>query len=92
MLWISVCEVVSISMIGGIVGGCLMSITSRNGHKYNMSMIESYWDTDVKHLKSMIEVLENKISTISVDKHVIKVEGHRAGKSYKNQRHSNQRG
>lgn len=92
MLWISVCEVACVAMLGGVFGGCLMSLAHRQSNKFNMSMMEQYWKSDIEYLKAHIEALREKLSTISVNKPVSNGNNHNNNKGYKHQRHFNQRG
>jgi hypothetical protein len=92
MLWIGVCEAVCVAAIGGLFGGFVMALGHRANEKFNMKMMEDYWNADIKRLESRLEVLDQKLSTISVNKAVVNVPGHRQGKSYNHQRPFNQRG
>lgn len=85
MLWIGICEMSCVAMIGGMVGGCLMAYAQRQSNKFNMEAMESYWNADIKRL-------ESKISTISVSKPVSNQQKHINNKGYKHQRHFDQRG
>ncbi len=85
MLWIGICEVTSVAMIGGMIGGCLMAFAQRQSNKFNMEAMETYWNADIKRL-------ESKISTISVSKPVSNSQKPNNNKGYKHQRHFDQRG
>jgi hypothetical protein len=99
MLWIGVYEAVSVAVVGGFIGGCLMAISQRATHQYNIKFMEDHWRDDVYQLQGgvrlahhKIEELEKKISTLSVDKPVSNGKTFSNNKGYKNQRHFNQRG
>lgn len=92
MLGIENCAIMYCGMFGGFIGGALTAFAYRRTQKFNMSIMEDYWRSDISHLKSHIEVLESKLSTISVAKPVINVTGHRQGKSYNHKRQFNQKG
>lgn len=92
MLWIGVCEVVSVAMISGLIGGCLMALSQRTMNRFNMKMMEDYWNSDIKRLESRLEVLDQKLSTISVAKPVNNHVNKYKNNGYKHQRHFNQRG
>lgn len=90
MLWIGVCEAVSVACIGGLIGGFIMGFANRQANKYNMTTMEQYWNADISHLKSHIEVLESKLSTISADKPVSNTKNHSNNKGYNHKRRFNQ--
>ena len=92
MLWISLCEVVCVALLGGVFGGCLMALAQRQSNKFNMTMLEQYWKSDIEYLKALIEAQAKKILTLSVDKPVNKHVNKYRNNGYKNQRHFNQRG
>jgi hypothetical protein len=92
MLWIGICEAVCVAGIGGLFGGFVMALGHRANEKFNMKMMEDYWNADIKRLESRLEVLDQKISTVSVAKPVNNHENKYRNKGYSHQRHFNQRG
>lgn len=55
MLWIEPCFVMCLAALGGLVGGCLMSIAHRQSNKFNIERLEEYWNNDLKSLKDSLE-------------------------------------
>ncbi len=47
----------------------------RQNHLFSMRMMEHHWNSDIKALRCRMEVLDQKISTISVGNLVVKVHG-----------------
>lgn len=92
MLWIGICEAVCVASIGGVFGGGLMALVHKGHEKFNMRLMEDYWNADIKRLESSLEVLRQKISTLSVDKPVNNHVNKYKNNGYKHQRHFNQRG
>ena len=92
MLWIGVCEAVCVASIGGLFGGGLMAIVQKSQEKFNIKLMEEYWSSDIKRLESRLEVLDQKISTVSVAKPVNNHVNKHNNKGYNHQRHFNQRG
>lgn len=92
MLWIGICEVACVALLGGCFGGILMALAHKQSNKFNMSKMEQYWKSDIEYLKAHIEALNNKISTISVAKPVSNPGKHNKNKGYNHTRHFNQRG
>lgn len=92
MLWISMCEVICVAMLGGCFGGALMSLAHRQSNKFNMTMMEQYWKSDIEYLKARIDALQSKLSTISVSKPVNNHVNKYKNNGYKSQRHFNQKG
>ncbi len=92
MLWIGICEAVSVACIGGVVGGCLMAFAQRQSNKFNMEAMETYWNSDIQRLQSIIEIHSQKLSTLSVAKPVSNPIKHNKNKGYNHTRHFNQRG
>ena len=92
MLWIEPCTVLCIASLGGLVGGCLIAITQKYANKFNMEMMEEYWISDIRRLESMFFALEEKISTISVEKPVRRHVNKYYNKGYRRPRHFSQRG
>jgi hypothetical protein len=96
MLWIGICEVLSISILGGIFGACLMALAHRQTNKFNMKLIEEYWRNDIARLDITLSGVDMRIasilSTISEHKPVSNGKTSSNNKGYKNQRHFNQRG
>ncbi len=92
MLWISMCEVICVAMLGGCFGGALMSLAHRQSNKFNMTMMEQYWKSDIDYLKAHIEALQSKLSTISVSKPVSNQQKYSKNNGYKSQRQFNQKG
>jgi hypothetical protein len=90
MLWIGICEASSIAMIGGMIGGCLMSYAHRQSNKFNMQSMETYWNADIKRLEALIARNAYKISTISVSKPVSNPSKPNKNNGYKHQRHFDQ--
>lgn len=89
MLWIGVCEAVCVASIGGLLGGGLMAIVQKSQEKFNMKLMEEYWNADIKRIESRLEVLNQKISTISVVKPVDNQAHYKHDKGYKSKRHFN---
>lgn len=58
---------------GGMFGAAFAILASRSHHKFNLSLLESYWNADIKDLRSQIEELEEKLSTETVDNYVYKL-------------------
>lgn len=92
MLWIGICEISSVAMIGGMIGGCLMAYAQRQSNKFNMEAMETYWNADIKRLESHIFSIGHKVSTNSVAKPVNNGHKHSKNNGYKHQRHFDQRG
>lgn len=92
MLWIGICEALSVAAIGGLVGGFVMALAHRANEKFNMKMMEDYWNADIKRLESELEVFRQKLSTLSVNKPVNNTHNASKNNGYKHQRHFNQRG
>ena len=92
MLWISLCEVVCVALLGGVFGGGLMALAHRQSNKFNMTMMEKYWKSDIEYLKELIEAQGKKISTISVAKPVSNHVNKYKNKGDNHERHFNQRG
>jgi hypothetical protein len=92
MLWMGICEAVCVAAIGGLFGGFVMALGHRASEKFNMKMMEDYWNSDIKRLESRLEVLDHKISTVSVAKPVNNHVNKYKNNGYKHQRHFNQRG
>lgn len=99
MLWIGVCEAVSVAVIGGIVGACVMAFAQNANNKWSISKLEEYWQEDIYNLKGSatlahhkIEELSAKISTLSVSKPVNNSYKHGNNKGYNPKRHFDQRG
>ena len=92
MLWIGVCEAVSVACIGGIIGGLLMTIAMRETNKFNMKMMEKQWESDYIYFRNRLEKVEHQISTLSLNKPVSNSKNHSHNKGYKPKRHFDQRG
>jgi hypothetical protein len=99
MLWIGVCEAVSIALLGGVVGGCLMAIIQRATHKFNIKFMEEHWREEAYQLQGGLRLalheigeLSKKISTLSVDKPVSNSKTFSNNKGYKNRQRFDQRG
>jgi hypothetical protein len=99
MLWIGVCEAVSIALIGGVVGGCLMAISHRVTHRFNIKFMEDHWQEDIYQLQGGLRLalhdigeLNKKISTLSVDKPVSNSKTFSNNKGYKNRPRFDHRG
>lgn len=99
MLWIGICEAVSVAVVGGVVGGCLMAIANKANNKWNVERLEKYWREENWQLRSGLELashkineLTEKLSTISVNKPVSNGKNHSHNKGYKPKRHFDQRG
>ena len=90
MLWMGVCEAASIALVGGSIGGCLIAMALKETNKFNLRAMECYWQADISYLKSHIEVLESKLSTISVAKPVNNGQKHSQNKGYNHKRRFNQ--
>lgn len=73
-VWIMCC-----SLLGGVIGACMMAMAQNLERKWNLRMIEEYWNGDLTNLRARIATLEKKISTISVSKPV-----YNAQKAWKN--------
>lgn len=99
MLWIGICEAVSVAAIGGLIGGCITSISNKANNKWNMTRTEQYLNEEIYQLQGGVRLannklgeLEGKISTLSVDKAVSNHVNKYKNNGYKHQRHFNQRG
>lgn len=92
MLWISLCEVVCVAILGGVFGGGLMALAQNQSNKFNMKMLEQYWKSDIEYLKALINAQSEKILTLSVDKPVNKHVNKYRNNGYKHTRSFNQRG
>lgn len=92
MLWIGICEISSVAMIGGMIGGCLMAYAQRQSNKFNMDMMEKQWASDYTYFRHRLEKVEHQISTNSVAKPVNNGHKHNKNNGYKHQRHFDQRG
>jgi hypothetical protein len=90
MLWIGVCEVVCVALLGGCFGGALMALAHKQSNKFNMSMMEQYWKSDIEYLKAHIDALNSKLSTFSVAKPVNNGQKHSNNKGYNHKRRFNQ--
>ena len=86
MLWIDPWTIACVAALGGMVGAVVMACANRQNTKFNVRLMEDFWNSDIKRLEALIDDLKKKVSTISVDKHVIKTPGHRQGKSYNHTR------
>ena len=75
---------------GGLFGVAIGTIAHRQNVKFNLRMMEEYWNADIRRLQSHIDVLEQKISTISGNKAVSNVPKHSHHKRFKSERHYNQ--
>lgn len=99
MLWIGICEAVSVSALGGIIGGCLVGIANKANHKWNMERTERYLNEEIYQLQGGVRIahhklgeLEAKLSTLSVAKPVSNGNKYSKNNGYKHQRHFDQRG
>lgn len=90
MLWMEPCTVACVATLGGLIGGCLMALSQKATNRYNMTMMEEYWNADIRRLESHIAVLEQKLSTNSVNKAVSKDQKHSVNKGYNHKRRFNQ--
>ena len=99
MLWIGICEAVSVACIGGLFGGFITSIANRANNKWNMTRTEQYLNEEIYQLQGGVRLahhrlgeLDSKLSTLSVAKPVNNHANKYKNNGYKNQRHFNQRG
>lgn len=74
MLGIDAMMMVYCAGFGGLIGGALCAFVNRESNKFNMRMLEDYWNSDVKYLKSKLEEHAQKISTFSVNNPVVKTQ------------------
>lgn len=66
MLGMENCAIVYCGMFGGFIGGALTAFAYRRTQRFNMSLMEDYWQSDIGHLKAHLKSLESRLSTISV--------------------------
>jgi len=92
MLWTEPCTMIYCAALGGLIGGAVATFANRQTNRFNMRMMEDYWNSDIKRLESRLEVLDQKISTVSVAKPVNNHDNKYRNKGYNHQRHFNQRG
>ncbi len=92
MLWIGMCEVVSLAAISGIFAGGLMALCEKSTHRFNMKVLENYWNSDIKRLESQLAAQEQRISTISVYKPVSNPQQHSNTQGYYHKRRFNHKG
>jgi hypothetical protein len=71
MLWIEPYSMIYCAIFGGFIGGALASFAYRKTQRFNMRVMENYWRSDIRYLNSRIDILDRKISTISVVKSVM---------------------
>lgn len=74
MLWIEPVTMMYCAGLGGLIGGAICAFVNRESNKFNMRMLEDYWNSDVRYLKSKLEDHAQKISTFSVNNPVVKSE------------------
>lgn len=79
MLWIGICETMSVAAIGGLIGGCITSISNKANNKWNMTRTERYLNEEIYQLQGGVRLahhklgeLEGKLSPNSVSKPVNK--------------------
>lgn len=99
MLWIGICEAMCVATIGGLIGGCITSISNKANNKWNMTRTESYLNEEIYQLQGGVRLahhklgeLEGKLSTLFVAKPVNNHVNKYKNKGYSHQRHFNQRG
>lgn len=99
MLWIGVSEALSIAVIGGLVGACIMGCANKLTLRFVLNRIEELWSEDIYVLKNAvtsshckISALEAKLSTKSVANAVSNARNESQNNGNKHQRHFNQRG
>jgi hypothetical protein len=78
--------------LSGIFAGGLMALAQKSTNKFNMKLMEEYWNADIKRLEAWIFGLEQKISTLSVDKPVSNSKTFSNNKGYKNRPRFDHRG
>lgn len=68
MTWMEPYAVVSVALLAGFLGGCFATLAHKSTSKFNMKLMEEYWNYDIKRLESDIEVERHRISDIFSDK------------------------
>jgi hypothetical protein len=65
MLWIEPCDMFYAGMMGVLVGAGLCWMALRRNEKEHRSMIQSFWNEDIRRMQASISSLDTRIRHIS---------------------------
>lgn len=84
MLWIEPCTVLYASLLGASFGAASLAFAYRQTQRYNMKLLEQYWQTDIKYLRSLISEQDRKISELKLSPNSVSKPVHNQGYFNKN--------